>query len=160
MSAPVVIVMLSETGIEIATAYTTSERETSIKKDGRNHLPLASFASPCLIRLLSVSIPDILGYCQKHSRHLTQEGPINTCGRCKWISSDNRRPVLCRRGGEWTYPRVEAGHRHLRGGGDTSDPLGPNFHVLIVWVVGDDVLCFPYLHERCNECVCDRDVWV
>src|SRR6059036_1561424 len=106
MSAPVVIVMLSETGIEIATAYTTSERETSIKKDGRNHLPLASFASPCLIRLLSVSIPDILGNCQKYSRHLTQEGPINTCGRCKWISSDNRRPVLFRRGGEWTYPRV------------------------------------------------------
>src|SRR5213592_417378 len=104
MSAPVVIVMLSETGIEIATAYTTSERETSIKKDGRNHLPLASFASPCLIRLLSVSIPDILGYCQKHSRHLTQEGPINTCGRCKWISSDNRLPVLCRRVGRGPAP--------------------------------------------------------
>src|SRR5437867_3895614 len=111
MSAPVVIVMLSETGIEIATAYTTSERETSIKKDDRNHLPLASFASPCLIRLLSVSIPDILGNCQKHSRHLTQDGPINTCGRCKWISSDNRRPVSAGGWGE-DLPRVEAGHRH------------------------------------------------
>src|SRR6266702_1795384 len=83
MSAPVVIVMLSETGIEIATAYTTSERETSIKKDGRNHMLLASCASPCLIRSLPVSIPGILGYCQKYSSYLTQEGPINTCGRCK-----------------------------------------------------------------------------
>src|SRR5437773_7024526 len=153
MSAPVVIVMLSETGIEIATAYTTSERETSIKKDGRNNLPLASFASPCLIRLLSVSIPDILGYSQKHSRHLTQERPINTCGRCKWISSDNRRPVLFRRCGECTYPRVESGHRHLRGGGYSSDPLGPNFNFLIVWLVVVDVLCLHLLHARWYECV-------
>src|SRR6266704_1516357 len=118
MSAPVVIVMLSETGIEIATAYTTSERETSIKKDGRNHLLLASFASPCLIRSLPVSIPGILGYCQKYSSYLTQEGPINTCGRCKLDSSSNRGPVLCQKGvEEWIGPNGVGGKGFDRGGG-------------------------------------------
>src|SRR5437773_7501254 len=98
------IIRPTKTGINITTEKKTRKKQTSIKKDGSNHQHLASFPSPCLNRLLSVSIPDILGYCQKHSRHLTQEGPINTCGRCKWISSDNRLPVLCRRVGRGPAP--------------------------------------------------------